>query len=96
MISGIIVVDYQNQVKRHNAPSRSGQYDWTEQIEISKALKYLAQDENVLVAIAVQTNENNFTRFSRGIFDAVDAAIKYPIGRSRKRNQTYLRENEKW
>ena len=73
---GIIVVDYLNQVKRHNAPSRSGQYDWTEQIEISKALKYLAQDENVLVATAVQTNENNQVRFSRGIFDAVDAAYQ--------------------
>ena len=73
---GIIVVDYLNQVKRHNAPSRSGQYDWTEQIEISKALKYLAQDENVLVATAVQTNENNQVRFSKGIFDAVDAAYQ--------------------
>ena len=73
---GIIVVDYLNQVKRHNAPGRSGQYDWTEQIEISKALKYLAQDENVLVASAVQTNDNNQVRFSRGIYDAVDAAYQ--------------------
>jgi hypothetical protein len=27
---GVIVVDYLNQVKRSNAPSRSGQYDWTD------------------------------------------------------------------
>jgi len=73
---GIIVVDYLNQVKRHNAPSRSGQYDWTEQIEISKALKLLAQDEKILVASAVQTNDNNQVRFSRGIYDAVDAAYQ--------------------
>ena len=38
---GMIIVDYLNQVKRHTAPSRSGQYDWTEQIEISKGLKQL-------------------------------------------------------
>ena len=36
---GVVIVDYLNQVKRHNAPSRSGQYDWTEQIEVSKKMK---------------------------------------------------------
>ena len=36
---GVIIVDYINQVKRSSMPSRSGQYDWTEQIEVSKALK---------------------------------------------------------
>ena len=36
---GMVIVDYLNQVRRHNAPGRSGQYDWTEQIEISKSLK---------------------------------------------------------
>ena len=41
---GIVIVDYLNQVRRHNAPGRSGQYDWTEQIEISKGLKSLAQE----------------------------------------------------
>jgi len=30
----------------------------------------------VLVATAVQTNENNQVRFSKGIFDAVDAAYQ--------------------
>jgi replicative DNA helicase len=36
---GVIIVDYINQVKRSSLPSRGGQYDWTEQIEVSKALK---------------------------------------------------------
>ena len=34
---GVIIVDYINQVKRSSLPSRGGQYDWTEQIEVSKA-----------------------------------------------------------
>ena len=44
---GVIIVDYINQVKRSNLPSRSGQYDWTEQIEVSKALKSMAQEYEV-------------------------------------------------
>lgn len=71
---GLIIVDYLNQVKRHNAPSRSGQYDWTEQIEISKGLKQLAQEEKCLIVSAFQTSEKGEVRFSKGILDAVDAA----------------------
>jgi len=71
---GLVIVDYLNQVRRHNAPGRSGQYDWTEQIEISKGLKALAQENKVLVLSAFQTNEKGEARFSKGILDAVDAA----------------------
>ena len=72
---GLVVVDYLNQVRRHNVPSRTGQYDWMEQIEISKGLKTLAQDQQVLVLSAYQTNPKGEARFSRGILDAVDAAF---------------------
>jgi replicative DNA helicase len=72
---GIIIVDYLNQVKRHNAPTRGGQYEWTEQIEISKGLKSLAQESNVLVLSAYQVNKDGEARFSKGILDAVDAAF---------------------
>lgn len=71
---GLIVVDYLNQVRRHNAPSRSGQYEWTEQIEISKGLKSLAQENNCLVISAFQTDTKGEARFAKGILDAVDAA----------------------
>ena len=72
---GLVVVDYLNQVKRHNAPSKgNGQYDWTEQIEISKGLKALAQEQNCLVVSAFQTDVQGNARFSKGILDAVDAA----------------------
>jgi replicative DNA helicase len=72
---GLVVVDYLNQVKRHNVPSRTGQYEWTEQIEISKGLKSLAQDQEVMLLSAYQTNPKGEARFSRGILDAVDAAF---------------------
>ena len=44
---GVVIVDYINQVKRSALPSRGGQYDWTEQIEVSKALKAMAQEFEV-------------------------------------------------
>ena len=39
----VVIVDYVNQVKRAAVSnSRMGQYDWTEQIEVSKTLKQYA------------------------------------------------------
>tara|TARA_B110000503_G_C7169755_1_gene423751 strand:+ start:3049 stop:4371 length:1323 start_codon:yes stop_codon:yes gene_type:complete len=73
---GIIVVDYINQVKRSNLPSRTGgQYDWTEQIEVSKALKSMAQEYDVTVFSPYQTDASGEARFAKGILDAADAAF---------------------
>lgn len=71
---GIIVVDYINQVKRSNLPSRGGQYDWTEQIEVSKALKSMAQEYDCTVFSPYQTDATGEARFAKGILDAADAA----------------------
>jgi replicative DNA helicase len=72
---GIIIVDYLNQVKRSNLPSRNGgQYDWTEQIEVSKALKSMAQEFEVPVFSPYQTDASGEARFAKGILDAADAA----------------------
>lgn len=71
---GIIIVDYINQVKRSNAPSRGGQYDWTEQIEVSKALKAMAQEYECTVFSPYQTDATGEARFAKGILDAADAA----------------------
>lgn len=71
---GIVIVDYLNQVRRHNAPSRNGQYDWTEQIEISKKLKTFAQEYETLVFAPYQTDASGEARFAKGILDAADAA----------------------
>ena len=71
---GIVIVDYINQVKRSNLPSRSGQYDWTEQVEVSKALKSMAQEHEVPILSPYQTDATGEARFAKGILDAADAA----------------------
>ena len=71
---GVILVDYINQVKRSLTPSHKGQYDWTEQIEISKALKNMAQIYEVPVVSPYQIDASGEARFAKGILDAADAA----------------------
>lgn len=72
----VIIVDYINQVKRgHPVSNRMGQYDWTEQIEVSKALKTFAQEYNVLVISPYQIDATGEARFAKGILDAADAAF---------------------
>ena len=70
----VIVVDYINQVKR-GIPSRMGQYDWTEQIEVSKALKTFAQEYETTVISPYQIDASGEARFAKGILDACDAAF---------------------
>jgi replicative DNA helicase len=70
---GIIIVDYLNQLRRSTSPSRGGQYEWTEQIELSKALKKIAQDYEVPVYAPFQTDDGGNARFAKGILDAPDA-----------------------
>lgn len=72
---GMIIVDYINQVKRNSAPSRAGQYDWAEQIEVSKALKSMAQEYETTVFSPYQTDASGEARFAKGILDAADAAF---------------------
>lgn len=71
---GVVIVDYLNQVRRHNAPSRTGQYDWTEQIEVSKKMKLYAQEYETLFFAPYQTDASGEARFAKGILDAADAA----------------------
>jgi hypothetical protein len=55
-------------------PSKSGQYDWTEQIEVSKALKAMAQEYETTIFSPYQTDASGEARFAKGILDAADAA----------------------
>ena len=71
---GVVIVDYINQVKRSTLPNKSGQYDWTEQIEVSKALKSMAQEYETTVFSPYQTDASGEARFAKGILDAADAA----------------------
>ena len=95
---GIVIVDYLNQVRRHNAPSRSGQYDWQEQIEISKKMKTFAQEYETLVFAPYQTDNSGEARFAKGILDAADAAYSLetwePQDKCMTFNCTKMRNNE--
>ena len=72
---GVVIVDYINQVKRSSVPSRGGQYDWTEQIEVSKSLKSMAQEYETPVIAPYQIDATGEARFAKGILDAADAAF---------------------
>ena len=69
----VVIVDYVNQVKRTNS-LYAGQYEWTEQIEISKALKEMAQDFKVPFISPFQIDKSGEARFSKGLLDSCDAA----------------------
>ena len=71
---GIVIVDYINQVKRSAMPSRAGQYDWAEQIEVSKTLKAMAQEYETTIFSPYQNDASGEARFAKGILDAADAA----------------------
>lgn len=71
---GVIIVDYLNQIRRSMVPHRSGQYDWTEQIEIAKALKAMAQEYETPVVSPYQIDVTGEARFAKGILDSADAA----------------------
>lgn len=72
---GVVIVDYINQVRRSSRPVKSGQYDWTEQIEVSKALKLMAQEYEVPIISPYQIDSSGEARFAKGILDAADGAF---------------------
>ena len=72
---GVVIVDYINQVRRSTIPSKGGQYDWTEQIEVSKTLKQYAQEHKCLYVSPYQVDATGEARFSKGILDSADAAF---------------------
>lgn len=75
---GIIIIDYVNQVKRFSAGHHrgiGGQYDWTEQIEVSKALKAMAQEYKTPIVSPYQIDASGEARFSKGLLDSCDAAF---------------------
>lgn len=71
---GVIIVDYINQVRKR-ADNFGSQYEWQDQIEISKTLKSIAQEYNVPVFSPYQIDASGEARFAKGILDAADAAF---------------------
>ncbi len=75
----VIIVDYVNQVSRFGH-RKIGQYDWTEQIEVSKALKAIAQEYGVPVVSPYQIDASGEARFAKGLLDSADAAFTLDAG----------------
>lgn len=69
----VILVDYVNKVRRNN--HRNGQFDWTEQIEVSNFLKQSAQEYGVPLVSPYQIDASGEARFSKGLLDSADAAF---------------------
>lgn len=74
---------------RSAVPNRAGQYDWTEQIEVSKRLKIFAQDYETLVFAPYQTDASGEARFAKGILDAADAAYSLETWEQEDRCMTF-------
>jgi hypothetical protein len=68
----VIIVDYVNQIKKSN---RGSQYDWFDQIDISTALKTMAQDYGLPLISPYQTDATGEARFAKGLLDSADAAF---------------------
>jgi len=94
----VIIVGYIHQVKRSSMPHRNGQYDWTEQIEVSKALKSMAQEYEVPVISPYQIDAMGEARFAKGILDAADAAYTIDAHEKEDKAMTFtcvkMRDNE--
>lgn len=73
----VILVDYVNQIKRGGT---GGMYDWTEQIEVSKALKEMANKSGIPIISPYQTDATGEARFAKGLLDSVDAAFSLKVG----------------
>lgn len=89
----VVVVDYVNQVKRGFTLKYHGQYDWTEQIEISKHLKTIAQEYGVPMVSPFQIDAQGEARFAKGLLDAVDGA--YNLNAWTKQDSCMTFENAK-
>lgn len=70
-----IIVDYVNQILVSKVPDQNKQFDWKDQIVVSKTLKTFAQRYKRPVVSAFQTDASGEARFAKGILDSADAVF---------------------
>jgi len=68
----LVAIDYLNQIVLESSVD---QYDWKDQILISKQLKNLARKYELPIVSPFQIDESGQARFSKGILDACDVAF---------------------
>lgn len=67
----LVVVDYVNQLELYPG---ADMYSWTNQIELSKALKNQARKQKVVLVSPYQMDDNGQARFAKGLLDSADVA----------------------
>lgn len=67
----LVVVDYMNQIVLEG----HDQYDWKQQIEISKKLKNLGRKYDVVMVSPYQIDAQGEARFAKGILDSPDISL---------------------
>lgn len=65
----VVCIDYLNQI---SFPGNHDKYDWKPQIEISSKIKEFGQKYDALMVSAFQIDDENKTRFAKGILDSPD------------------------
>lgn len=74
----VAVVDYLNQVVYEGGSAGStslDQFDWKQQVSVSKKLKELARKHAVVMFSPYQVDSTGEARFAKGILDAADIAL---------------------
>ena len=71
----VVVLDYVNQIQIEDI------YSWKSQIMLSKGLKDLARKYEVCMVTPYQIDKEGTARFSKGILDAADMAMKMTAGK---------------
>lgn len=69
------VVDYLNQIVLESGSPMANQFDWIQQVIISKKLKELARKHEVVMISPYQVDASGEARFAKGILDAADIAL---------------------
>lgn len=76
----LVAIDYMNQVVFEMGTGiKSDQFDWKQQVLVSKGIKNLARKHGVLIMSPYQIDKDGEARFAKGILDAADIGIKMTV-----------------
>lgn len=73
----VIVVDYMNEVLLNKLHGRKKQYEWDNQVAISREMKIIASDYNIPVISPYQTDKDGGIKVSKAISNPADYLIKF-------------------
>lgn len=71
----VAVIDYLNQIVIEGGNSNNKQFEWMQQVLVSKKLKEFARKHDVVLVSPYQIDATGEARFAKGILDAADIAL---------------------